>query len=52
MVKLEGSGAISGKMLLVMMVDNNKIDAYTYILGQVRLNKGYLCPVGVRKGLG
>ena len=31
-----GSGALSGKMLLVRIVENNKIDAY---LGQFRLSK-------------
>ncbi len=32
-----GSGALSGKMLLVSIVENNKIDDY---IGQVRLSKG------------
>ncbi len=32
-----GSGALSGKMLLVRIVENNKIDDYS---GQVRLSKG------------
>ena len=32
-IKHFGSGAISGKMLLVRIVENNKIDAY---IGQVR----------------
>ncbi len=32
-----GSGALSGKMLLVSIVENNKIDDY---LGQVMLSKG------------
>ena len=31
-----GSGTLPGKMLLVRIIENNKID----ILGQVRLNKG------------
>ncbi len=31
-----GSGALSGRMLLVRIVENNKIDDY---LGQVRLSK-------------
>ncbi len=31
------SGELSGKMLLVRIVENNKIDDY---LGQVRLSKG------------
>ncbi len=43
-----GSGALSGKMLPVRIVINNKIDDY---LGQVRLSKGYLCPAGLGKGL-
>ena len=34
---LDGSGALSCKMLLVRIVENNKIGAY---LGQVRLGKG------------
>ncbi len=37
-----GSGALSGKMILVRIVENNKIDDY---LGQ-------LCPAGLGKGLG
>ncbi len=32
-----GSGALFGKMLLVRIIENNKIDA---LLGQVRLRKG------------
>ncbi len=32
-----GSGALSGKILLVRIIENNKIDAF---LGQVRLLKG------------
>ncbi len=32
-----GSGALTGKVLLVRIIENNKIDAY---LGQVKLNKG------------
>ena len=36
-ITLFGSGALSGKMLLVRIVENNKI--YDY-LGQVRLSKG------------
>ena len=32
-----GSGTLSGNMLLVRIVENNKIDDY---LGQVRLIKG------------
>ncbi len=38
-----GSGALSGKMLLVRIVENNEIDGY---LGQVRLSKCELCPQG------
>ena len=34
---INGSGALSGKMLLVRIVEINKIDDY---LGQVRLSKG------------
>ena len=36
-ITLFGSVALSGKMLLVRIVENNKIEAY---LGQVRLSKG------------
>ena len=43
-----GSGALSGKMLLVRIVENNKIDDN---LGQVRLSNGQLCPAGIGKGL-
>ncbi len=43
-----GSGALSSKMLLVRIIENNKIDAY---LGQVRLSKGYLSPAGSGKRL-
>ncbi len=32
-----GSGALYGKMLLVRILKNNKIDDY---LGQIRLSKG------------
>ncbi len=46
--KVMGSGALSGKMLLVSIVENNKIDAY---LGLVWLSKGWLCPARVRKGI-
>jgi len=35
--RIFGSGALSGKMLLERIVENNKIDD---ILGQVRLSKG------------
>ncbi len=38
-----GSGALSGKMLLVMNVENNENDDY---LGQVRLSKVSLAPHG------
>ena len=44
-----GSGALSGKMLLVSIVENNKINDY---LGQVRLSKGKLRTTGLGKGLG
>ena len=44
-----GSGALSGKMLLVRIVENNKIDAY-FREGQVKYTQ--LCPVGFGKGLG
>ena len=43
-----GSGALPGKMLLVRIIENNKM----LILGQVRLGKGYLCPAGLERGLG
>ncbi len=32
-----GSGALSGKMVLIRIVENNRIDGY---LGQVSLSKG------------
>ncbi len=48
MTKKYGSGALSGKMLLVRIVKNNKIHDY---LGQVRLSKGYLCPAVLGKGI-
>ncbi len=41
-----GSGALSGKMLLVRIVKNKKIDDY---LGQVRLSKVQLCPARLEK---
>ena len=41
-----GYNAFSGKMLLVRINENNKIDAY---FGQVRLSKGVLCPAGLGK---
>ncbi len=43
-----GYGAICGKMLLVRIVENNKIDDY---IGQVGLSKPYFTPPGLRKGL-
>ncbi len=49
LIKTEGSGALSGKTLLVRIVENNKIDDY---LGQVKLGKGWLCPAGLGNGLG
>ncbi len=45
--KIIGSGALSIKMLLVRIVENYII--YDY-LGQVRLSKGQLCPIGLGKG--
>ena len=47
-IKLLGSGALNGEMLLVRIIENNKI---MLILGQVRLSKGKLCPAGIRIGL-
>ncbi len=44
-----GSGALPGKMLLLRIVENNKIDAY---LREVRLCKGYLWPAVLGKILG
>ena len=44
-----GSDALSGKMLLVRSIENNKL---MLTLGQVRLSKGKLCPAGLGKGLG
>ncbi len=46
--KIVGSGVLSDKMLLVRIVENNKIDDY---LGQVKLGKSWLHPVGLGKGL-
>ena len=43
-----GSGALSDKMLLVRIVENNEIYGY---LSQVRKSKGYFCPAGLGKGL-
>ncbi len=36
--KIVGSGALSGKMLLAKIIENNKIGAF--ILGQVRVSLG------------
>ncbi len=47
--RLMGSGALPVKMLLVRMIENNKIDAY---LGHIRLIKCQRCLGGVEKGLG
>ena len=44
-----GSGALSGKMLLLRIFENNKIDAY-FRVGW--LSKGWLCPVWLGKWLG
>ncbi len=46
---LIGSGTLPGKMLLEWFIENNKTDAF--LLGQVRLIKGYLCSSGLGKGL-
>ena len=43
-----GSCGLPGKMLLIMIIEINKIDAFS---GQVRLRKGQLCPVWLGKGL-
>ena len=43
-----GSGALSGKMLLLRIIENNKL---MIILGQVRLSEGWLCPAGLGTGL-
>ncbi len=42
------SWALSGKMLLVRIVENNEIDDY---LGQVRLSKAKFCSAGLGNGL-
>ncbi len=42
-----GSGALSGKMMLVRIIENNRIDAY--FMSCYRLSKGLLCPRRVRK---
>ena len=44
-----GSGALNCKMLIVRIIENNKIYA---CLGQVRLSKGYIWPTWLGKGLG
>ena len=49
MYKKRGSGVFSGKMKLIRIFENNRIDDY---LGKVRLSKGVLCPEGLGKGLG
>ncbi len=41
-----GSGFLPGKMLLLRIIENDKI------LGKVRLSKGKLCPAGLEKVLG
>ena len=38
-------GALTGKMLIVRIIENNRID-----LGQARLTKGQLSPTGFGKG--
>ncbi len=38
--------SLFGKMLLVRIVENHKIDDY---LGQVRLSRCWLCPAGLEK---
>ena len=45
---LYGSGALSGKMLLVRIIENNKIYAY---LGQFGLSKRLALPLRVIKGI-
>ena len=40
------TGALSGKMLLVRIVENNKL---MLVLAQVRLSKGKLCFSGLGK---
>ena len=47
--KHDGSGALSGKMLLVRIAENNKIDDY-FRSGVVKL--GIAVPRRVRKGIG
>ncbi len=42
------SGALNSKILLVMIIENNK---NVLILGQVRLSKSYLCPTVLKKKL-
>ncbi len=44
-VRIFGSGKLSGKMLLVRVVENDII----YTLGHVRLSKGLLSPTGLGK---
>ena len=41
-----GSCALSGKMLLLRIIEENKTDD---ILSKVRLSKGLLCPIGLGK---
>ncbi len=44
-ITISGSGALHGKMMLIRIIENNKIDAY------FRLIKGYLCPLQLGKRL-
>ncbi len=45
-IRIYGSGVFAGKILLVRIIDNNKI------LGQVRSCKGRLCLAGLGNRLG
>ncbi len=47
--KVFGSGALSGKRLLVRIIENNKL---ILISGKIRLIKGYLCTAWLGKELG
>ncbi len=49
-MRMFGTDVLSGKMLLVRIVEINKIYSY----GQVRLSKGQLCPtmLGRKSGYG
>ena len=48
LLSIRFESAHNDKMLLVRIIENNKIYAF---LGQGRLSKGYLCFAGLEKGV-